>query len=51
MEMDNKCCGFYPASENEITYEQNHKKCEPKVCYYPDPINVYNVDGEHIGYS
>lgn len=40
-----------PPSEEEIVYFNNNVEIPPHVHYYPDPINVYNLNGEHIGYS
>lgn len=42
---------FYPASEMEIVYQYNNSKPELVPCYYPDPINTYNLNGELIGYT
>lgn len=43
-------------TEAEIVFENNHgcspdckPQCEPK--YGPDPINVFNAMGKHVGYS
>ena len=40
-----------PQTEEEIVYEYNNIPPKLKPYYYPDPINVYNIKGELIGYS
>lgn len=42
---------FTPSSEMEIVYEYNN--IEPKLvpCYYPDPINTYDITGKLVGYT
>lgn len=49
----------YAATESQIVFENNHNchhdcpcKCEPHVeCYGPDPINIFDINGKHVGYS
>ena len=49
--MNNSC-----KTEAEIVYENNHTECccVDNYCYSqygPDPINIFNAAGKHIGYS
>ena len=47
---DNKEFEYYPSSEFEIVYSNNHSKYNPPH-YDFDPLNVFGVDGKFLGYS
>lgn len=42
---------FTPSSEMEVVYQNNNSPYIDVPCYYPDPINTYNIDGKLIGYT
>lgn len=42
---------FTPSSEMEIVYEYNNAKPKLVPCYYPDPINTYDLTGKLVGYT
>lgn len=49
--MINHGCG----TESQIVFENNHECpleiCRPTNHYGPDPVNVFDVNGKHVGYS
>ena len=42
---------FYPETENEVVYNYNETEIKKCPFYYPDPINIFNIKGDLVGYS
>lgn len=49
--MNSKYIDFYPPSETEVVYDYNNSEPSLKPVFCLDPINVFDLKGNLIGYT